>query len=183
MGSIYAKLKELIEEINVEYNKVEDIFDEHFEKEDRTKEDYYIQKEATSLMQELSWVKGKIETLLEEKDKSINKEAEILNTVDSITTDDLLNCWSGGVDEYNAIQELIKMYKENKQKYSRLEDEYYIQRYLINPSFMQDYIDRNKIREEIRRLDDEYDKAGEGNSNRKIFLYEKYALEKLLEKY
>ena len=58
-------LKNLLKEINKEYLRNEEIFNKHFEKENRDMQDYYIQKEATNIMQEISWLEGKIEELLE----------------------------------------------------------------------------------------------------------------------
>ena len=61
------KIKDILNEINKEYIKQEKIFNKHFEKENRDIQDYYIQKEATNIMQELSWIEGKLQDLLEEK--------------------------------------------------------------------------------------------------------------------
>lgn len=63
------KIKDILNEINKEYIKQEKIFNKHFEKENRDIQDYYIQKEATNIMQELSWIEGKLQDLLEEKGK------------------------------------------------------------------------------------------------------------------
>lgn len=59
------KVKDILNEINKEYIKQEEIFNKYFEKENRDMEAYYIQKEATGIMQELSWVEGKLQELLE----------------------------------------------------------------------------------------------------------------------
>ena len=61
------KVKDILNEINKEYIKQEEIFNKYFEKENRDMEAYYIQKEATGIMQELSWVEGKSQELLEGK--------------------------------------------------------------------------------------------------------------------
>lgn len=61
------KVKDILNEINKEYIKQEEIFNKYFEKENRDMEAYYIQKEATGIMQELSWVEGKLQELLEGK--------------------------------------------------------------------------------------------------------------------
>lgn len=74
MDKIIIEIKDVINDIVVEYNKMEDIFDKHFESENRTKDDYYMQKEATSLMQELSWIKGKLETIIENSRKTNREE-------------------------------------------------------------------------------------------------------------
>lgn len=58
------KIKDILNEINKEYIKQEKIFNKHFEKENRDIQDYYIQKEATNIMQELSWIEGKLQDLL-----------------------------------------------------------------------------------------------------------------------
>lgn len=58
-------VRDLLKELNNEYIKQEEIFNKHFEKENRDMQDYYIQKEATNIMQEISWLEGKIEELLE----------------------------------------------------------------------------------------------------------------------
>lgn len=63
------KVKDILNEINKEYIKQEEIFNKHFEKEERDMQDYYIQKEATNTMQELSWVEGKLQDLLESERK------------------------------------------------------------------------------------------------------------------
>lgn len=63
-----SKIDELLKELNNEYRKSEEIFNKHFEKETRDMNDYYIQKEATSIMQEISWVIGKIEEMLESEE-------------------------------------------------------------------------------------------------------------------
>lgn len=63
------KIKDILNEINKEYIKQEKIFNKHFEKENRDIQDYYIQKEAINIMQELSWIEGKLQDLLEEKGK------------------------------------------------------------------------------------------------------------------
>lgn len=64
-----SKVRDLLKELNNEYIKQEEIFNKHFEKENRDMQDYYIQKEATNIMQEISWLEGKIEELLEGDDK------------------------------------------------------------------------------------------------------------------
>ena len=74
MDKIIIEIKDVINDIVVEYNKMADIFDKHFESENRTKDDYYMQKEATSLMQELSWIKGKLETIIENSRKTNREE-------------------------------------------------------------------------------------------------------------
>ena len=60
-------VERLIKELNNEYIKQEEIFNKHFEKENRDMQDYYIQKEATNTMQEISWLEGNLEELLEKK--------------------------------------------------------------------------------------------------------------------
>ena len=61
------KVKDILNEINKEYIKQEEIFNKYFEKENRNMEAYYIQKEATDIMKELSWVEGKLQELLERR--------------------------------------------------------------------------------------------------------------------
>lgn len=63
------KVKDILNEINKEYIKQEEIFDKHFEKENRDMQDYYIQKEATNIMQELSWIEGKLQELIDRRTK------------------------------------------------------------------------------------------------------------------
>lgn len=150
MDKIITEIKAIINDIVVEYNKMEDIFDEHFEKQQRTKDDYYTQKEATSLMQELSWIKGKLETIIQNSGKT-SREEYILGVVSSISSDDLKNCWSGGMEEYNAIQELLEMYKNKQQNCKEAEDNYMIQKHLINNDFMQDYIKKDIIVDRISK--------------------------------
>lgn len=62
---LVQKVKEILNEINKEYIKQEERFNKHFEKENRDMQDFYIQKEAINIMQELSWVEGNLEELLE----------------------------------------------------------------------------------------------------------------------
>lgn len=67
------KVKDILNEINKEYIKQEEIFDKHFEKENRDMQDYYIQKEATNIMQELSWIEGKLQELIDRRTKDNEK--------------------------------------------------------------------------------------------------------------
>ena len=67
------KVKDILNEINKEYIKQEEIFDKHFEKENRDMQDYYIQKEATNIMQELSWIEGKLQELIDRRTKDDEK--------------------------------------------------------------------------------------------------------------
>ena len=61
----------------------------------------------------------------------MNKELEeAVNICKGITTDDLLNCWTGGEKEYNAIQTVVQASENSiptetiKAKKQKLEKEY-----------------------------------------------------------
>ena len=41
-------------------------------------------------------------------------EEKDIKIIDEIIPDDLLNCWSGGQEEYEAIKKLSKAYKQDE---------------------------------------------------------------------
>lgn len=41
-------------------------------------------------------------------------EEKDIKIIDEIIPDDLLNCWSGGQEEYEAIKKLLKAYKQDE---------------------------------------------------------------------
>lgn len=61
------ELKELLTAIENEYNRAQDIFDNHFEKEERDINDYYACRESSAIMQEMGWVHGKIQEMIGEE--------------------------------------------------------------------------------------------------------------------
>lgn len=50
-------------------------------------------------------------------------EEEIIKILNEITSDDLLNCWEGGEQEYKAIQGLLDLYTHKKGRVEELKQE------------------------------------------------------------
>ena len=61
-------LRQLYKDIHLEYIRAEDEFDKHFNKQHKSLEDYYEQKEAVDIMQEMSWIQGRLEDVLGKPD-------------------------------------------------------------------------------------------------------------------
>lgn len=85
-------------------------------------------------------------------------------------------------DKNKWIVELLNEIETQRKEIKKLKDEYIIQRDLINPDFMKDYISKDKVRDIIKCLDHEpytaFDGYGELLYDTEIDIKQK--LEKLL---
>ena len=57
-------------------------------------------------------------------------------------------------DLQEAIETLLTAYEKEKEKNKELTDEYLVQRDLINPDFLKDYIHKDKIKAKIEEVKD-----------------------------
>ena len=78
---------------------------------------YYIDR-TNQLEQELKYYKkaysNRIEEYLKLEKRITRLEEKDIKIIDEIIPDDLLNCWSGGQEEYEAIKKLLKAYKQDE---------------------------------------------------------------------
>lgn len=73
---------------------------------------------------------------------------------------------------------LLTAYEKEKEKNKELTDEYMIQKHLINPDFLKDYISKDKIREIIKEINN---KGFNNEINYSEFYYKTEVLKKILE--
>ena len=89
----------------------------------------------------------------------------------------------------NLIEKQSKEIEKLKEDNKKLTDEYLVQRDLINPDFLKDYVSKDKIKAKIEEVDIQLQKLKDGLTDRKtnfvnknMLFAQKKVLQSLLEK-
>lgn len=84
-------------------------------------------------------------------------EDEAIKILKKITPDDLLNCWEGGEKEFEAIETILDLYQQEKEKNKELEENQNRLAFKTN-QYMNDVLSNNivskdKIKAKIKELE------------------------------
>ena len=94
----------------------------------------------------------------------------------------------GCLEGQEAIETLLTAYEKEKEKNKELTDEYLVQRDLINPDFLKDYIHKDKIKAKIEEVDKQEKEVLKGTKGqdryaiKQEYMHKRSALQSLLEK-
>ena len=93
--------------------------------------------------------------------------------------------WNWHMELANDVETLLTAYEKEKEKNKELTDEYLVQRDLINPDFLKDYIHKDKIKAKIEELENQKRQWIEDRDNKhkdSEIIYAIEVLQSLLEK-
>ena len=66
--------------------------------------------------------------------------------------------WWATKEDIDALNTLLTAYEKEKEENKKLKDEYLVQRDLINPDFLKDYISKDKIKAKIEEYENKIKK-------------------------
>lgn len=90
-------------------------------------------------------------------------EEEAIKTLKNISTDDLLDCWDYGEEEYNAIQIILNLIEKQSKEIDELKSDNYELNNRINDLLDIENKIKNKI-EEIKNINfNDYTRCQDGN--------------------